>query len=207
MANRVLTVLRLIFAYAVEQQLVEWNPCIGIKRHVEAKRGRYITDEELAAIRKASPRRLQLMIDILYLTGQRVGDVIALRRTAISDAGIAFVQQKTGARLVVEWIPELRAAVDAAIALQGTVQGLTLFRSRRGGPPSYNTVKDQWDLAIKRAGVSDATMHDVRAKSLTDADDQGLNPQALAGHTDPKMTKRYIRRRKIPVVKGPRKAV
>jgi integrase len=107
-------------------------------------------------------------------------------------------------RLVVEWTPELRAAVEAAKALHTNVKALTLFHTRRGGPPAYKTVRDQWDLACERAGVADAHLHDLRALSITDADDQGLNSQALAGHSDPRMTKRYIRAHKVPIVKGPR---
>lgn len=205
MANRVLTVLRLIFAYAVEQQLVDWNPCIGIKRHTESPRTRLLTYDEIDAIKAKAPPRLRCMIDLLYLTGQRIGDILTLHRSAIGDAGIAFTQQKTGARLVIEWTPELRAAVEAAKALHKNVKALTLFHTRRGGPPAYTTVRDQWRLACERAGVADANLHDLRARSITDAEDQGLDPQALAGHTDPKMTKRYIRARKIPRVQGPRK--
>ena len=205
MANRVLTVLRLIFAYAVEQQLVDWNPCIGIKRHAEPQRTRLLTYDEIDAIKDKAPPRLRCMIDLLYLTGQRIGDILTLHRSAITDAGIIFVQQKTGARLVIEWTPELRAAVEAAKALHKNVKALTLFHTRRGGPPAYTTVRDQWRLACERAGVKDANLHDLRARSITDAEGQGLDPQALAGHTDPKMTRRYIRARKIPLVRGPSK--
>jgi hypothetical protein len=44
---------------------------------------------------------------------------------------------------------------------------------------------------------------DIAGPNLLDADDQGLDTQALAGHSDPKMTRRYIRSRKVPLVKGP----
>lgn len=203
MANRVLSVLRSIFAYAVEQQLVEWNPCIGIKRFDERERDRYLEDDELAAIRSHAPPRLQCMIDILYLTGQRVGDVIGLHRSQITDQGLAFRQQKGKAKLVVVWSPELRAAVDTALALHTNVKAMTLFHSRRGGAPAYKTVKDQWDRARTLAGIPDATIHDVRAKSLTDAENQGLDPQKLGGHASRQMTERYIRRKRVPLVKGP----
>lgn len=205
MANRVLTVLTLIFAYAVEQQLVEWNPCIGIKKHHLSPRTRLLTHDEIEAIKAKSPPRLRCMIDLLYLTGQRIGDILTLRRFDITEAGIAFKQQKTEARLIVEWTPELRAAVDAAKALHTNVKALTLFHTQRGGPPGYETVWEQWVRACKAAGVQDANPHDLRARSITDAEEQGLDPQALAGHTDRKMTERYIRARKIPLVKGPRK--
>jgi integrase len=204
MANRVITVLRLIFAYAVEQQLVEWNPCIGIKRLPQRVRTRLLTHDEIAAIKANAPPRLCCMIDLLYLTGQRIGDILALQRSALTDAGIVFSQQKTGARLIVEWTPELRAAVEAAKALPTHIRSKTLFHTHKGRQIKYETVWEQWVAACAKAGVEDANIHDLRALSITDADDQGLNTQALAGHSDPKMTKRYIRSRKVPVVQGPR---
>jgi len=42
-----------------------------------------------------------------------------------------------------------------------------------------------------------------RTGFLTDADRQGLNAQALAGHINAKMTAHYIKEREIPVVKSP----
>lgn len=205
MANRVLSFLRVVFACAVEWQLVDSNPCIGIKRHDEAKRKRYITDEEYEAIRSHANPRLQIVMDLLYLTGQRVTDVLSIKRADINDHGIAFEQQKTKAKLLVRWTPELRDAVSRANALGGNVMGMNLFRTRaRGGkPPSYGITRDHWDEACLAAGITDANIHDLRAKSLTDAKRQGKDAQSLAGHTTAAMTDRYIRLREVPMVDGP----
>jgi integrase len=205
MANRVLSVLRTVFAYAVEWQEVDSNPCIGIKRHDEAKRGRYITDDEYARLKACANPRLQVIMDILYLTGQRIGDVLAIKRSDLGPDGISFVQEKTGAKLLVKWTPELRAAVERANTLTGNVVGMYLFRSRaRGGkPPGYMVIRDHWQEAYKAAGIDDVHIHDLRAKSLTDAKRQGKDAQMLAGHTSEAMTDRYIRLREVPMVDGP----
>jgi len=205
MANRVLSFLRVVFSHAVEWQEVDSNPCIGILRHKEGRRGRYITDEEYSAIHQNAPARLQVIMDLLYLTGQRVGDVLKLKQADLTEHGVRFEQEKTGARLMVRWTPELRAAVDRANALNGNVVGMNLFRTRaRGGkPPSYGVTRDAWQDAVKAAGVPDAHIHDLRAKSLTDAKRQGKDSTALAGHTSAAMTDRYIRDRETPIVEGP----
>ena len=203
MANRCLSVLRSVFALALEWQLVESNPCVGIKRHLEAKRDRYITDDELGAIRAAGSARFQVMVDLLYLTGQRVSDVLAIRLSDLTPEGIRFRQGKTGAKLLVAWTPELRAVVDRAKGLGGNIRALTLLYTRRGGIPAYRTVRDQWEAACRAAGVQGAHIHDIRAKALTDAKRQGLDPTALAGHASAAMTERYIRARETPVVHGP----
>jgi integrase len=203
MTNRKLSFLRLVFGYAVEWQLVDSNPCIGIKRHEEAKRERYLTDEEFFAIRDAAGPRLQVILDLLYLTGQRITDVLRIRKGDITERGIMFKQQKTGAKLCVLWTPEMRAAVDRAKTLYGNVTALTLLHGRTGKAPDYRTVLMQWHKAREAAGIADATPHDLRAKSGTDTKHQGNDAQALLGHTSPAMTERYIRLRETPEVTGP----
>lgn len=203
MGNRLLSILREVFRVALEWQLVESNPCIGIARHTERKRDRLITMAEYHAIRAVAPERLQIVMDMLVLTGQRPMDVVSLHRSDIREDGIYFKQRKTDAKLLVEWTPELRAAVERAKALQGTVQGMTLFRGRKGGSPAYKTVYDQWVSACKAAGVVDADLRDLRALSATEAEDQGHNPTALLGHTSEQMTRRYLRGKKTKVVQGP----
>lgn len=203
MANRVLSVARLVFDYALERGLVDANPVIGIRRLSETKRTRLLTGDEVAAIREHAAPRLRVIIDLLTLTGQRVGDVLAIRYADMTEAGITFTQQKTGARLTVRWSPELRAVVEYAKALHGNVRALTLLHNRRGKAPDYRTTKWQWDRACALAGVPDAHLHDLRAYALTHARSQGIDATALAGHTSAAMTRRYLRDREIPLVDGP----
>jgi integrase len=98
----------------------------------------------------------------------------------------------------------LRDAIEAAMALPRSVRGLTLFCTRRGGQPyAYRTVYDMWKRACEVAGIKDAHIHDIRAKSLTEADRQGKNAQALGGHSSAAMTRRYIRRGDTVVAEPP----
>lgn len=203
MANRLLTVLRLVFHYAVEEQLVDMNPCIGIRRLEEGKRQRLVTETEFEAIYERAAPRLQVIMDLLRLTGQRVTDVLRIRRADLVEEGIFFRQQKTGAQLIVRWSPELRQVVERAKILDDNLRALTLLHGRGGKPVDYRTVHDQWAAACKAAGVEDADLRDLRAVSGTEAKRQGKDPTKLLGHTSPTMTQRYLRDREIPVVEGP----
>jgi integrase len=202
MANRVLSVARLLFNEMVEAQLIESNPAVGVKRYPEPKRKRLISDSEWLAIHTKAGPRLQVIMELQYLTGQRIGDVLAIRRNQLTEDGIVFQQEKTDARLLVRWTPELRATVERAKKLNRT-PALTLLRGKYGRAPDYRSVALQWTKACKAAGVEDARPNDGRAKSATSAKRQGKNAQALLGHTSATMTERYLRERDTPEVDGP----
>lgn len=204
MANRIISFLRTVFAYAVEWQEVDSNPCTGVRRHAEEKRKRLLSHAEWSAIHLAAGPRLRAIMELQYLTGQRINDVLSIRRSQITEDGLVFEQQKTGARLVVRWSPQLRSTVSAAEALsEGLPPALTLLRGRYGGAPDYRSVLLQWHDACERAGVADARLNDTRARAATTADAQGRDAQSLLGHTSPEMTRRYLREKKIAEVRGP----
>ena len=204
MCNRILSFLRVVFQFALEWQLVDSNPCIGVRRHAEKKRDRYVTNAELQALLAHCSEYMSVIFEMCYLTGQRIGDVLAIRLSDISEAGIEFRQQKTGSKLIVAMTPDIQGVIDRAKALPRKVRGMTLFCTRGGGKPvSYGTVKDAFAKVRKAAGIADVTIHDLRAKSLTDADGEGKDAQKLGGHTDSRMTARYLRGKKPTTAQAP----
>lgn len=203
MANRVLTVARIAFNYALAEERVDFNPCVGVAPYKERRRERLISEDEWLAIYAKAGERLQLIMRIQFLTGQRINDVLAIRRSQLTAEGVEFDQGKTKARLTVRWSPDLRSAVNDALSLLGDAPTLTLFRGTTGKAPDYRSVHEQWTRACMEAGVEDARPNDQRAQSLTAAKRQGKNPTALAGHTSTQMTTRYLRGRERPEVEGP----
>lgn len=203
LTNRHLTVLRLVFQFAVENQLVDSNPVTGIKPYRTAKRGRLISLPEYTAIYRQAGPRLQVIMDLLIRTGQRINDVLKIRRADLTDDGIRFQAQKTGGKGTVPWTPELRAITDRAKTLDGNIRSLTLLHDRTGKAPTYWTVRDQWVRARTAAGVSDARIHDLRAMAATWAKKQGFNPTTLLFHSSPSQTERYLRDKEEAVAEGP----
>lgn len=203
MANRCLSLLRQVLDYACRRSLVERNAAREVKMLPERERDRLLTAEEYEAIYAKAGPRLQIIMDLLYLTGQRVNDVLRLKRSDVSDDGIYFQQQKTKKKLLVALGAELRVVVDRAKALHGDIPAVTLLVGRRRGPPDYRSVNLQWQVARKAAAVSNAQLRDLRAMSLTEAEEEGKDPTALAGHSSPAMTRRYLRRKRIARVTGP----
>ena len=204
MANRIISFLRMVFRYALEWQLVDTNPCLGIRRYPERARERYINDDEFSAILSYCKPHIQKIFLMSYLTGQRIGDVLAIDLEDITDQGIFFTQEKTGARLIVAATDDVTDLIKSIVDTRKESKTNRLFSSNRlGRPVAYSTVKEAFASARKLAGVDDATIHDIRAKSLTDAKRQGLDAQKLGGHTDARMTARYIRAREIDVAQPP----
>lgn len=203
MANRCLSVLRLILEVAVEDQIIARNPASDVKMLEEKERKRLLTMPELTAIYRAAGPRLRVIIDLALRTGQRIGDVLKIKRADLLKEGIRFEQQKTDARLIIPWTTELREVVDRANALHQNIRAFTLLHNRRGKAPDYRTVRDQWERACAAAKVADAHLHDLRAMSATYAKRQGIDAQALLGHTSAAQTSRYLRDRDATIADGP----
>lgn len=205
-ANRMLTVLRLVYRWALDRQIVETDPTVSVKRHKQTARDRLITPREFAAIHAECAPWLQCVLDLCYLTGQRIGDVLTIERAHLGADGIYFKQQKTGKRLVVAWTPELREAVKRAEDQTGQVINMTYLIAGRGGRlRAHSNVWKSFKLAASKAGVENVTLHDLRAMSGTDVDRQGGNATELLGHTDRRTTAIYLRDKSPKLVSGPRK--
>jgi integrase len=195
--NQALSILRQAFELGIELGLCEMNPAKQVTRKTEAKRTRYINDAEFAAIRQVARAELPLIMDVLYYTGQRIGDVLAIKQADIVGGKIQVEQIKTGHRVNIEIGPALSTAIRAA--RRGTVTGLYLF-SRGGKPIAYTTVRSQWLIACERARVADAHLHDIRAKAATDYKKAGGDSQAFSGHEDERTHAIYLRDNDVPNV-------
>jgi len=205
-ANRMLTVLRLVYRWALDRQIVEMDPTVSVKRFKQRPRDRLISEAEYLAIYKECAPWLQCVLDLCYLTGQRIGDVLAIERAHLGDDGIYFRQQKTGKQLVVAWTPELRDAVKRAEQETGPVVNMTYLLAGRGGKlRAHSNVWRSFKLAASKAGVGDVTLHDLRAMAGTEVDRQGGDATGLLGHTDRRTTQIYLRDKSPKLVSGPRK--
>lgn len=167
------------------------NPCLRMQyRNKEKPRERYITDGELGALVKASSHRFGTLLRFAYATGMRQFDIITLRLTAATDAGIDYKDSKTGKRRIIEWTDELRAIWRAAAGTRIGAQ--PVFLTRSGNAYTSSGIRASWRHVKIRAGLSDLHFHDIRRKSGSDADDDS-HAQKLLGHTDSKVTRKHYR--------------
>lgn len=190
---------------AVREGLVDRNLMREVEQFKSGKRERYLSNTEFATIREKATPTLRSIMDVCYMTGQRIGDVLAIKLADLTKDGIVFVQQKTGTKLCVGWSAELEEAVREAKSLHTCVRGLTLFHTRKGTPFAYWTIRTLWDRACKESGVENAHIHDIRAKAATDAKREGIDSKALLGHKSDAVHLRYLRDKTVPVVTGLRR--
>lgn len=202
------------------------NPVASIKTMPTPARTRYPTDSELrrikvAAFYGADGKRTRMgptlaaLIDLAYLTGQRISDLLDLRwtkRAALNDAGeveapyiaaegLYFQPSKTagttGAKVLIQWTPRLKDTI-ARIEAIGRRNLRWVITSQEAQRYEYEAFKSAWSRAVKRSGVKGLTFHDLRAKALTDTEErQGMKAAQTKGtHSTEQQTKDYVRRRR-----------
>jgi integrase len=178
-------------------------------------RTRYVEDWEIAEALSLEPRRrkgslhaVRAYIKIKLLTGLRRGDLLRLRTSDLRDDGIHVEPHKTakttGKRIVIEWTPTLRQAIDEAKAARPVDIGPYLFCTKRGDPyvsedGRANGWDSMWgrfmDRVLTETKIKDRfTEHDLRAKCASDAETLEHAQQLLA-HADSATTRRVYRRR------------
>jgi len=198
------------------------NPTAAIRTMKTPPRGRYITDGELRRIKVAaidrhesvlkpgrmleneSGRMLCALIDMAYLTGQAIGDLLALEWADFLADGIYFARSKvehtTGSRVVIEWTPRLRELEARLRRMRKERRGFgaAVFVKRSGEPYTYDGVASAWNRSRSRAGISGCTFHDIKAKALTDKEErEGMRAASAMGqHSTEAQTADYVRRKK-----------
>lgn len=195
MANIGRAVVSNVFQVALRRGKAKRNPCKDMPGLRIGSRTRYMTDEEFRKIREHANDVIRVCMDIAYLTGLRISDILSIKFSDIQADGLYVVQNKTGSKQRYELSPELLSAIDQAKALPRSVKNIThLLCNRKGNPYDYPIINRMFWDAKQAADVKDVRFHDIRAKAATDAKEQGLNYQALLGHASQAMSDRYIRR-------------
>lgn len=192
--NRMVAVLSAVYTKAVGRWYVaKRNPCRDVERNESRKRNRYVTDVEFLTVYKAMPPRIQIAMDLALITGQRQGDLLALKWEQVSADGILFQQGKTGKRLLVGMSPALQAVLDRAKALVPQLPREYVLRTRKGQAYTSEGFRAPWQRRMRKlikTGVlaQRFTFHDIRAKCVSDS----VDLQAAfdrAGHTSMAMTR------------------
>lgn len=213
--NAAFSLLRTICRAAVAAELIEVNPCEGVKAGSarRAKRIRVYSPAEVSAIAAEMPERLALMIYLGGYCAMRYGEVAELRRKDFDlDRGVVSVSRgvvwvdgqpvagspKTEAGIREVTIPsQLLPMVREHLAThtQWGRDGL-LFPSGTGGQIRAETFhRNYFRRARERAGLEGATFHGLRHTAAVLAlQGEGItfaDVQAFLGHASAAAALRY----------------
>lgn len=191
LANRELAFFGAVCTWGYERGRVVISPCKGIRRFPEKHRERYVADEEYAAVYAMAPTHVRAAMEIAYLCAARLSDVLRLSVFDIRDQGLRIRQGKTGKEQIKAWTPRLRAAVELAQAQPSTIKSEWVLHTRKGSRYSRNGFSTAWQRAKRKAGASDWTFHDLKAKGITDYTG---DRQQFSGHKTRAMVEVYTRK-------------
>jgi integrase len=211
-ANRDVEVLSHAFNHSREIGLTKAaNPCLGIKKYVEAGRDIYVEDDTYWKVYDQADIPTRDAMDLAYLTGQRPQDTLLYDERDIRDGFLHIQQGKTQKKLRMEVSSELKAVIDRIRARKAglKVVSTAIVVNEQGQRMTLDTLQRRFRAARRAAGVADKDFQfrDLRAKAGTDKTDSSgdiRQAQKQLGHTSVSMTEHYVRNRRGDKVKPTR---
>jgi integrase len=184
-------------SHAIDTARREWgihlaqNPCKLVRRPSPPRgRTRRLQEDEeyrlLAAARAGRAPYIEPLIVLALETGARRGELLALDWRHIDlERRVAHVPiTKTD---VPRDLPLSTRAVETLSALGPKCEG-PVFSVQP------NAVRLSWDRLVRRAGIENLNLHDLRHEAITRFFERGLNVvevAAISGHRELKMLQRY----------------
>ena len=199
LSNRTLEIVRHIYNWAIDAEIVETNPCIRIKNEPKVNRDRILNDAEISKIWRAVssyPVQIGGRFQILFLTAQRSGEVRRMRWGDVDLASswwtIPAIHSKNG---LTHRVPLNDPAVTVLMQLQSDESGEWVFPGPTGGSP-IATLRKVAETLRSQSGI-DFTPHDIRrtvASRLTgDLGIARLTVSKILNHTEVGITRVYDR--------------
>lgn len=219
-ANREKALFSHIWNFARERGMTaKPNPCAGVRGFRETGRDTYVDDETYQAVWAEADGPTRNAMELAYLTGQRPADVLKLVLADVRDGAIWLRQNKTNQRLRIAVEGKLAMLVErlkVRTATSGKVQSLALVCNEQGAALTAHALRFRFENAREAAAkkarrqkqgelavaIKAFQFRDLRAKAGTDKEESAGMAAAKdqLGHTDEKMTRRYVRHRKGKLV-------
>jgi integrase len=183
-ANAMVRVIGALYVWGRERGWCKINPADGIRK---LKGGEYKPwpPEALAVIDGLRPD-IAFACKIALHTGQRMGDVIAMKRTDIQSGKIFVRQEKTGKELLIPLHPEIREAI-----LSG--QGESICWKQAG---SGDWTTEQFEAAFQRErakvpALQNVVFHGLRKNATVKLAEVGCTTHEIASITGMSLLQAY----------------
>lgn len=198
-ANRFLEILRPVFNKAIEWELIKVNPVIGIKKHKEQSRDRYLTREEIPRFFTAIAEETnQLMKDFFLIalyTSVRKDNLLnaSWEQISFTDKQLYLPETKNGKP---HSLPLLDQALEILKVRKEQSTSKWVFPSETSSSGHLQEPKKAWSRICKKAGIENLRIHDLRRTipswmAMTGANQYVIGQ--LLNHMDPRSTAVYTR--------------
>ena len=204
-ANRTITFLRTLFNHAIDPDYALWggvNPARKPKKLLfhETARKRKIEDADAPKFFKAlehEPHRdLRDFILLALSTAARRGTIFAMRWDQIDfDHELWIIPNPKGKRGVTEHIVPLNALAISVLKARPRI-GEWVFPGKSSGR-HLRTINKPWRAFLKRAGIDDLHIHDLRRTVATRQGESGASTKVIQktlGHTEDSVATRIYDR-------------
>ena len=194
-AKNWLAAIRALTGHAINRELIENDPTLGIKLRRMTGDGIHTwTEEQIARFESVHPigSRERLAFALGLFTAQRRGDMVRMGRQHIRNGLIHVTQQKTGKPLAIPVHPELQAILATVPATQ-----MTFVMTARGKPFDPHAFTPWFGEACDKAGLpSECTFHGLRKAACRRLAEAGCTVHeiaAISGHATLKEVERYTK--------------
>jgi integrase len=134
-----------MLSWSIPRGWRETNPCLIVRKLKGGEAYAAWSWEDIETFRQKARPDLWVAAALGLFTGQRLGDVVTMRRSAIKDGLISVTQEKTGAKL---WIP-IHATLRSILA-QAPKPAVTILSNRRGQPWTKSGFVHVWRDELQR---------------------------------------------------------
>jgi integrase len=196
--NERVKLIRAMFAWAVAEEHLAWNPARGVPLTKTGSTGFHTCD--VSEVEKFEQRHLvgtkaRLAFALLMWTGVRRSDVVLLGKQHIRVGWLKFTQQKNRSRkLITIEIPilaDLQRIIDAS-----PTGDLTFLVSQRGRPFAVSAFGNWFRTRCDEAGLPQCSAHGLREAGATIAAENGATEHqlmAIFGWATSKEAERYTK--------------
>lgn len=169
--NRETAILKQCFNVAIREQLLERNPCVGVKRLKEEPRGRICTREEFEVLKQELEGDARDIVVIAYHTGMRYSEIVGLDWSRI-DLPKRFIHlrgqdTKNGES---RKVPFLSRGVEEIFERRGRNP-----RRIRGRVFAVQNIRNVFENACRQCGIANLWFHDLRHTAATNMRRAGVD--------------------------------
>lgn len=201
--NRFRSLISTLYWWATdEEELLECdNPTVGVSEYPTRPKKVKVTAAMYYAVYDEGPAVMQDWMDLDVIVGQRVSDVLKLKKSDIDAGQLSAVHGKTGAVVDLPIKDDLEAVLNRILSRPRTIASIYLVADENGQRLTYWRLRRMFDDAKARAKSkheaagrewTDWKRKDLRTKNATDAKSL-LEAQERLAHTDSRTTKRHYR--------------